>query len=113
VLRDFVFVVHNRMLLCHINHDSIVFREHLTLICLCTCNKYIYGMFIGGGRGTKMYRVTQKKGTHLHLQSPVTWSKINLSERFKNQRNRADNFEVVNEFLFFYVTRYITHEKWI
>jgi len=32
------------------------------------------------------YRVTQKKGTHLQLQS-----KTNIFERFKHQKNRADS----------------------
>jgi len=49
------------------------------------------------------YRVTQKKGTHLQLQSNVTRSKINLFERFKNKKNRAElrDFADANELTFF------------
>jgi len=37
----------------------------------------------------KTYRVTQKRGHHLQLQSRVTRSKKNIFERFKKQKNRV------------------------
>jgi len=38
-----------------------------------------------------LYRVTQKKGESITLQSPVTRSIFFIFERFKTQNDRADS----------------------
>jgi len=46
----------------------------------------------------------KQKGTHLHLLSPVTRSKIHIFERFKNQKNRPSILWSCKWVPFFWVT---------